>query len=149
MEKFVSHWTDFRVSDIYFSKLSRENSGLKRIWQEYRIIYMEIKIYFWSYIAQFFLESELFQTKVVEKIKTYIKFDSIFSSNIVPYMRQCGNILQIRAGHRLEYGACGLHAVYLWLQALTIRICNIFAFPLQQCFTNAPKCYFTVHCLHC
>ena len=29
-------------------------------------------IHFWSYLAQFFLEWEMFQTKVVEKIKTHI-----------------------------------------------------------------------------
>ena len=29
-------------------------------------------MYFWSYLAHFFLEWEMFQTKVVEKIKTHI-----------------------------------------------------------------------------
>ena len=33
---------------------------------------METNITFWSYLAQFFLEWEMFQTKVVEKIKTHI-----------------------------------------------------------------------------
>jgi hypothetical protein len=33
---------------------------------------MKTDIYFWSYLAQFFLEWEMFYTKVVEKIKTHI-----------------------------------------------------------------------------
>jgi hypothetical protein len=33
---------------------------------------METNTHFWSYLAQFFLEREMFQTKVVAKIKTHI-----------------------------------------------------------------------------
>jgi len=33
---------------------------------------MKTNIHFRSYLAQFFLEWEMFQTKVVEKIKTHI-----------------------------------------------------------------------------
>ena len=33
---------------------------------------MKTNIHFWSYVAQFFLEWEMFQTKVVEEIKTHI-----------------------------------------------------------------------------
>jgi len=33
---------------------------------------MKTNIYFWSYLAQFFLEWEKFQTKFVEKIKTHM-----------------------------------------------------------------------------
>ena len=33
---------------------------------------MKINIHFLSYLAQFFLEREMFQTKVVEEIKTHI-----------------------------------------------------------------------------
>jgi hypothetical protein len=33
---------------------------------------METNIYFSSYLAQFFLEWEMLQTKVVEKIETHI-----------------------------------------------------------------------------
>ena len=33
---------------------------------------MQTNMHFWSYLAQFFLEWEMFQTKVVEKIKTHI-----------------------------------------------------------------------------
>jgi len=35
---------------------------------------MQINTHFWSYLAQFLLEWEMFQTKVVEKIKTHFVF---------------------------------------------------------------------------
>ena len=40
---------------------------------------METNIHFWSYLAHFFLEWEMFQTKVVEKIKTHILCPVTFS----------------------------------------------------------------------
>ena len=41
---------------------------------------MQTDIHFWSYLARFFLEWEMFQTKVVEKIKTHILGSVIFFS---------------------------------------------------------------------
>jgi hypothetical protein len=41
---------------------------------------MKTKIYFWSYLAQVFLEWEMFQTNVVEKIKTHIFIQQIVIS---------------------------------------------------------------------
>ena len=56
----------------YFWKISRENSTYNKIWQEQRVPYMKTNIHLWSQLAQFFLEWKMFQTKVVEKIKTHI-----------------------------------------------------------------------------
>ena len=39
---------------------------------------MQTDIHFWSYLAQFFLEWEMFQTKVVQKIKTHILYSVTF-----------------------------------------------------------------------
>ena len=36
------------------------------------VLYMNTDIHFWSYPAQFFLDWEMFQTKVVEELKTHI-----------------------------------------------------------------------------
>jgi hypothetical protein len=75
----------------YFSKICRENSSFIEVWQEYRVLYMKNKKYLWSYLAQFFLEWEMFQTKVVEKIKTHILCSSTTppppKKKIVPFMR--------------------------------------------------------------
>jgi hypothetical protein len=46
---------------------------------------MKSNVHFWSYFAEF-LESEMFQTKVVEKIKTYFMLNN-FSSKTVPSMK--------------------------------------------------------------
>jgi len=43
--------------------------------------------FFLLYLAQFFLEWEMLQTKVVEKIKTQIFLSETFLSKIVPFMR--------------------------------------------------------------
>ena len=39
---------------------------------------MKTNTYFWSYLAHFFLEWEMFRTKVVEKIKTYFVSGKVF-----------------------------------------------------------------------
>jgi hypothetical protein len=43
-------------------------------------------IYFWSYIAEFSLEWEIFQAKIVQKIKTHFMLDNFFPK-LVPFMR--------------------------------------------------------------
>jgi hypothetical protein len=71
---------------------------------------MNTDVHFLSYLAHFFLESEMFQTKIVEKIKTQILCSvTFFFSKIVPLMIMCKNTVE-RAGYRLQYGACTLHA---------------------------------------
>ena len=39
---------------------------------------MNTNTHYWSYLAKFFLEWEMFQTKVVEKIKTHILRSNFF-----------------------------------------------------------------------
>jgi hypothetical protein len=56
----------------YFLKICRGNSSFNKIWHEYRVLYMKTNIYFLLHLAQFFLEWEIFQTKIVEKIETHI-----------------------------------------------------------------------------
>ena len=48
---------------------------------------MKTDVNFLSYLAQSSLEWEMFQAKVVEKIKTHFVFSNIFLSKIVPFMR--------------------------------------------------------------
>jgi hypothetical protein len=56
----------------YFSKICREIPRLIKIWQELTVLYMKTNIHFWSHQVHFFLEWEIFRTRVVEKIKTHI-----------------------------------------------------------------------------
>jgi len=39
---------------------------------------MDTDIHFQSYLAQFFLEWKMFQTKVAEKLKTHLMFNNLF-----------------------------------------------------------------------
>ena len=47
---------------------------------------MKTNVHFLSYLAHFFLKSEM-RTKVVEKIKTYFMSSNFFPPKIVPFMR--------------------------------------------------------------
>ena len=77
----------------FFSKICGSSIFIK-IGQEWRVLYMKTNTHFWSYLAQFFLEWEMFQTKVVEKIKTHILCSiNFFLPKIVPFKRQCWKIL--------------------------------------------------------
>ena len=94
----------------YFSKLCLENSSFNTIWQNngyftWRPIYI-----FLSYLAQFFLEWEMFQTNVVEKIETHFMINNLFFSKIVPVIR-CGKkkILYSPAGHTSNYNMAPAH----------------------------------------
>ena len=56
----------------YFSKICQENSGSIKIGQEWQVLHMKTNMHIWSYLAQFFWEWEMFQTYIVEKIKTHV-----------------------------------------------------------------------------
>ena len=132
MEQLGSQWTDFH--EIWylsvFRKSVRKNLNFIKIWQEQRIFHMKTCLHLW-FLALFFLKSEMFQTNVVEKIKTHILWSLYFFSKIVPFMRKCGKILQSGAGHRWQYGACALLAGYVRLQRRT-QYATLIAVPLQR-----------------
>ena len=51
-------------------------------------------------------------------LDTHFVFNKFFFENRSIY-EKCGKILQSGTGHRLQYGACALHAKYLRLQTHT------------------------------
>ena len=53
----------------FFFLNSPENLSFIKIWQEQRVLYMKTNIHFWSYLAQFFLEWETFETNLQKKKK--------------------------------------------------------------------------------
>ena len=94
IERLYSHWTDFREMwyfNIFRKSVEKVKVSIKP--QEWRILYMNIDICLWSYLAHFFLEWEMFWTNIVEKI-THKKKKNIlcsitffFFSKIAPFMR--------------------------------------------------------------
>jgi len=83
-------------SDIWgFSEICPENSSFSKIGPEYRVRYMKPNTHFWSYLAHFFLERELFQTKVVEKIEIHTKCSiTFFFGNRAIYEIMWKNIVE-------------------------------------------------------
>jgi len=92
---------------------------------------MKTSIHFWPYLAQFFLEWEMFQKYLQRKSNTHFTFSDLFSK-IVPCMRYGGELLYRRPCQRWKYGACAFQAWHPRLQTHTFRISNITAFILQQ-----------------
>ena len=58
-----------RVSE---GKFCRGNSSFVKIWHEYRVLYTKSFPHLWQCLAEFFLDWEVFETKVVKKTKIHI-----------------------------------------------------------------------------
>jgi len=81
MERLGYHWPYFY--EIWLLNIFRnsveENWSCIKIWKEKRTLYLKTCVDLWSYLAQYFLELEMFQTKVIDKIKTHILCSVTFS----------------------------------------------------------------------
>jgi hypothetical protein len=109
---------------------------------------MKTNTRFWSCLARFFLEWEMFQTKFVEKIKTHISWSITFFffqkprhlwDNVEKYWI-AGQNTDDNMDTYIAYWipkATNTHSQYV--------IC--FAFPLQQCCMNNITLY--IPCLSC
>ena len=72
MEQLGSNCTDFReIWHENFRKSVKKVRVLLHSDKKKRAFYTKTYVHLW-YLAEFFLEWEMFQTKVVEKIKTHI-----------------------------------------------------------------------------
>ena len=60
----------FNIS-VFFGNMLQKFK-FHKIWQEQQVLYIKTILHLWLYLAQFFLEWGIFQTKVAEKIKTHI-----------------------------------------------------------------------------
>jgi hypothetical protein len=132
-----------------FSKICRENSSVIKVGPEY----MQTSIHFWSCLTHFLLEWEVFQKKVVVKIRIRNLYSVIFF-----FFRKrtvyeiCGKILLSGAGPRWQHGTCAVHAGYLRLKLHTHTGCVILlAFELQHWLhARASMLLYTyIHCLSC
>ena len=85
---------------------------------------MKNNIHFLSYLAQFFLELEIFQRR--ENQNTHFMFNNFF------VFRKSCHLWGNAAKFWWQYGACAFHAEHPSLQTHMLRICNTYAIPLQQ-----------------
>jgi hypothetical protein len=124
-----------------FWKIRWGNSSSIKIWQEQLVLYMKINIHFWSHLAQFFLQWEMFQIEVAEKIKTHMLCSVMVLENCAIYEIIWKNIVQpgrpqvtIWCGHIMYWipKAINTHSKYL-----------ILFFPCSNGCTNASVCYIT------
>ena len=77
---------------------------------------MKAYVHLW-YLAEFFLEWEMFKRKVVEKIKTHLIFNNFFPEHRGIYDTMGGGKLYGRTIHRWKYSMalkrCDFHAIQL------------------------------------
>jgi len=131
-----------------FLKICWENSSFINIRQEYWVLYMKT-LHFRSYLAQFFLEWKIFQTKVVEKLETHIL------SLITFFGKSChlwDNVEKFcRAEHpRMKIWCMHISCWILKATKCTHRLCN------THCFSTVTVVAWThlnvmlyVNCLSC
>jgi hypothetical protein len=60
------------ILTFFLKSVDKVQVSLKSGKNEVRVLYMSTCTQYWSYLTHFFVEWEIFQTKVVEKIKTHI-----------------------------------------------------------------------------
>jgi hypothetical protein len=107
-------------------------------------------IHFLSYLAQFFLEWEIFQTKVVKKIKTHI---FVFNNNYF-FRKSCRLLDNVEncgaAGHTTHNMAHAHCMLDNWDYRHTLRICNTYCFSTATMVTRTRlNVTWYAHCLSC
>ena len=86
---------------------------------------MKTNVQFWSYLAQFFLELEIFRTEVVQKIETHILCSiGFFQINREVEEKNLENVWYSEKGHKWKCNAnSGLCMVVNWEYKHKLRIC--------------------------
>jgi len=128
-----------------FSKILPENLSLIKIRQKQRVLYMMAYVnymmayvHLWQYLAELFFKSQLFQTNLVEKIKTHIlRSKIVFSENRTVYEMMCRNVVETEWPQiAIQCSACALRAGWLRLQN-SFKVWNIYFFSTTR-LTEAP-----------
>ena len=98
----------------YFSKICRENSSFIEVKQEKRVLYMATNTRVFSYLAQFFLEWNIFQKNLYRKSKHTFHIQWLFF-----FRKSCRLEIMWKYIDKWQYGACALHSGYLSLHIQT------------------------------
>ena len=113
--------------------MCRENSSFIKIQHEWLVLYKKTNIHFSSYLSKFFLEREIFQAKVVEKIKTHIIRSITFFENRAVYEVMWKNTVD---PGRPQMTICLLR-ISCWVtkaKNTQSAYVTLIAFPLRQLF---------------
>ena len=105
---------------------------------------MKTNTHFWSYLVQFFLEWEMFQTNVVGKIKTHFVFSNFFFfENRAVYEIMWKNFVDVGRPKMIKR-----MRIASWIPKFTEYVILI-AFPLQQRLHERASvlCYTYIACL--
>jgi hypothetical protein len=111
---------------------------------------MKTNIHFWSYLAQFFLEWKMNQTKVIQKLETRFMCKNMLFPKTVPNMRKSGKTLYSRAGHVRQYNTAHEHCMLdTKCYKHTLRICNTYCFSTAAAvaLTRLKVSYTYIACL--
>jgi len=114
---------------------------------------MKTNIHFLSYLAHFFVELEMFQTKVVEKIKTHFMFNNVFffSENHAVYEIMWKNIVE-RGRPQMTIWRMRIACWIPRLQIHTLRLCNTYCSSPATMVASTPlnvTLYVYSYCLSC
>jgi len=91
---------------------------------------MKTYVHLWKYLAEFFLEWEMLQIKVVEKIKTHTLCSITFfkkSCCLWDNVEKCGTVRQAN-GDTICVIQCMCFACWITMARHTFIICNTFCF---------------------
>jgi len=130
----------------YSSKICRENSSFIKTRQQYGDINIKTNILFWSYLAQFLLEWNMFDTQAVDKIKTHVSCSVTITNRV--FIGWHGKILYSRPGHRFKCSAFTLNAGYVSLHALRLWSTHRFSTTIMAARTRLNVTLY-VYCLSC
>ena len=118
--------------DILMSETCWAHNKRNKIASDIKLVFhSSTNIRFWSYLAQFFLEWNMFRTKVVEKVKTQISCSIMISEYHATYDMKWRNILERCI---LQMTIWRMH-ITCWISKATNTLSEyvtLNAFPLQQ-----------------
>jgi len=92
----------------FFCKVHGEDSILIEIGQEEQVVYMKANTHLWYYLPQFFLDSDVLQTKVIAKLKHVLCSIMFFENR--PIYEVCGKE-KSTAGWDTDYNMAHAHCM--------------------------------------
>ena len=150
MEQLVCHWTYFY--EIWYLRICRKFSKrLNCYWvdennryftwttgtlHEQPVLYMNTSVHLWYYVAEFFLERDTFQTKIVGAVKTHILCSIILLWKSFPLRDDVENYSRER-GRERERPQLTIKYMHIacWIQMAPITHSEyviLIAFPRQH-----------------